>query len=382
MLGGFIVVSGENRITEHMKSSSKILKLLQYLIIHRRRFVSRGELLEIFCDGDRTGNPDSSLRMLVSRARATLANNGLSYVGQIILFKNGGYSWNNAVSCDVDAEEFEALCKMAALNVGDDERLELLMQAVKLYKGDFLPNSADEMWVIPLARWYSSMFLDCVRGALELLTKKERYAEAEELCVQALRIAPFDEELLGYHLRVLIAQGRNADALATYKRMEDMFYDTIGVRFSDNLRSLYSQIQHPVIEDNLQLETVLKSYLGEADVPGAFYCDFGVFAALYTIESRSVARSGREVYIVRIDTRHEPGAKNGGIMKQLGEAITASLRMGDLFTRASPSQYLLMLHYLTHEDCKNLISRILHALDSKYLPEIIGTSIKTVTPVI
>ena len=364
-----------------MKSSSKILKLLQYLIIHRHRFVSRGELLEIFCGGDRTGNPDSSLRMLVSRARATLANNGLPCAGEMILFKNGGYSWNNAVSCDVDAEEFEALCKKAALNVEDDERLELLMQAVRLYKGDFLPDSADEMWVIPLARWYGSMFVDCVRGALELLTKKRRYAEAEELCVKALRIAPFDEELLGYHLRVLIAQGRNADALATYKRIEDMFYDTIGVRFSDNLRSLYSQMQHPVIEDNLPLETVLKSYLGEADVPGAFYCDFSVFAALYTIESRSVARSGRDVYIVRIDTRHEPGAKGGGVMKQLGEAITASLRMGDLFTRASPSQYLLMLHSLTYEDCNSLISRIMHALDSKYLPEIIGTSIKAVTPV-
>jgi len=380
MLGGFTIVTGENRITERMKSSSKTLKLLQYLITYRHRFISRGELLEIFCDDSQTRNPGSSLRMLVSRIRTTLARNGFPCAEDVIVFKNGGYSWNNAVICDVDAEEFEAICKKSSSYIRGDEKLELLMQAARLYKGDFLPNSSDEMWVIPLAHWYRSMFLDCVHDALSMLTEKERYAEAEELCAKALRIDPFDEELISYHLRALLAQGRNADALDAYKSIENMFYDVLGIQFSENLRSLYSQIQRPAMEDSLPLEAVISSYLDGADIPGAYFCDFSVFTVLCKIESRSIARSRQSVYIVRIDTKHEPGAKSGGVMKQLGAAIAANLRMGDLFTRASPSQYMLMLRNLTFEDCESLIARIMHALDSKFLPDIIRTSIKAVMP--
>jgi len=66
-------------------------------------------------------------------------------------------------------------------------------------------------------------------------------------------------------------------------------------------------------------------------------------------------------------------------MKQLGMAIPGSLRKGDLFTRCSPNQYMLMLFSLTYEDCKTLISRIIHTLDSKYLPKIMGTHIKYIS---
>jgi len=68
-------------------------------------------------------------------------------------------------------------------------------------------------------------------------------------------------------------------------------------------------------------------------------------------------------------------------MKQLGMAIPGSLRKGDLFTRYSPSQYMLMLYSLTYEDCKMLINKIMHSLDSKNLAKIIGTHIRHLNPI-
>jgi hypothetical protein len=55
-------------------------------------------------------------------------------------------------------------------------------------------------------------------------------------------------------------------------------------------------------------------------------------------------------------------------MKQLAIAIPRSLRKGDMFTRATPSQYMLMLNNLTYEDCKSLIDRVMYSLETKYLP--------------
>jgi len=382
MLGGFVIDTGENSITEQVKRSSKIWKLLQYLIAHRHKSVPQEELIEVFCEGEQMGNPGSALRTMVYRARIVLASGGIPYAENMILSKNGGYSWNNAVQSEVDTEVFEALFKKAGMEINEDKRLELLLQVADLYRGDFLPNSAGDLWVMPLARWYRSMYLNCAHDALELLDKKGRSADAEALCVRALRVDQFDETLLGYHIRALLAQGKHSEALDAYNKMESMFYDILGVSFSDSLRALYSQIQSPSVREGIPLENVLGDWLEGADSPGAFYCDLSVFKTMYQIESRSVPRSGRTAYIVRFDTKHEPGVKGSAAMKQLGMAIPTNLRMGDLFTRSSPNQYMLMLHSLTYEDCKSLIDRIMYSLDARYLPRIIGTSIKPVIPIV
>jgi len=382
MLGGFVIICNEIRITEQARKSSKVWRLLQYLVANRYRAVSQEELLEIFCDEDMQGNPGSVLRTMVYRARGALENGGLECAGQLIIAKSGSYSWNNSIDCETDTEEFEELIKKAgAEDIDKESKLELLLQAAALYKGDFLPNTTGFLWVLPLVRWYRTMYLDCVHDALELLVEFGRSADAEELCTKALCIDPFDEQLIEHHLNALILQDKNAEALDVYNKMESMFYDDLGVNFSEKLRTIYERIQHPGASKDMSLDELIDDWIKDVDFPGAYYCDAGIFRILLQIEARSVPRSGRTAFVVRFDTKHEPKLRDGGIMKQLGMAIPGSLRMGDLFTRISPSQYMLMLHSLTYEDCKMLINRILRAVDTKHLPKLTGTSIRHVNQI-
>jgi len=380
MLGGFSIIFGETRISEQVKRSSKTWKLLQYLVAHRHKIVSQEELIETFCEDELSDNPGSALRTLVYRARNVLAKGGLSFADDLVVTKSGGYAWNDDLRCDVDAEEFEVLCKKAD-SAAEGDRLEMLLRAAALYKGDFLPNSTGELWVMPLARWYRSLYLGSVHNALELLLGIERFIEADELCSKAMLVDPFDEKLLEYHLRALLAQGKHTEALDEYKKMESMYYDELGVEFSEELRALYSQIKRPAITDGKSLESMMEEWLEGADFQGAYYCDLSEFKTLLRVESRSVPRSGRTAYVVRFDTKYEPGAKKGGVMGQLEKLIPVNLRMGDLFTRSSPNQYILLLHSLTYEDCKMLIDRIMYGLDSKYLSKIVGSSIKPIKPI-
>ena len=381
MLGGFAIIDGEKKVIEQEKRSSKTWKMLQYLVAHRHKVVTQEELVDVFCEDENTDSAGSALRTIVYRARNALSSAGLSCADNLILTKGGGYAWNNDIHCDVDVEELEGLYKKAGAIVDDDARLSQLLNATALYKGDFLPNSVGDLWVMPLSRWYRSIYISCTLDALELLDKYGKSAEAERLCSNALHVDPFEEKLIGYHLKALLAQGKNADALKEYKRVEAMFYDVLGVNFSDELRTLYTQIKRPDIDTITTLDSTLDAWLEGADFPGAYYCDLSEFKTVVQIESRSVPRSGRTAYIVQFDTKHEV-EKKSGVMKQLGMIIPVSLRMGDLFTRASPSQYLLMLHSLTYEDCKMLIDRIMHELDSKFLPKIVGTTIRPLTPMV
>ena len=382
MLGGFAIISNGNRITEQARKSSKVWRVLQYLVTNRYRSVSQEELLGVFCDEELQGNPGSVLRTMIYRARGALSAGGLECANELIIAKGGSYSWNNGIECVTDTEEFEELVKKAGIEgIDEEEQLGLLLQAAALYKGDFLPNSTSDLWVMPLVRWYRTMYLGCVHDALEILDKTGRSVEAEALCMKALGIDPFDEQLIEHHLKALISQDKREEALSIYKKMEAMFFDVLGVNFSDNLRALHSEIQHPDVKKETTLDELMEEWLEDADFPGAYYCDASIFKTLFQIESRSVPRSGRAAFIVRFDTEHEPKTKDGGIMKQLGMAIPGCLRMGDLFTRFSPSQYLIMLYSLTYEDCKMLVNRILRAVDSKHLPKLITTSIKHISPI-
>jgi tetratricopeptide (TPR) repeat protein len=225
------------------------------------------------------------------------------------------------------------------------------------------------------------MYISCVHKALKLLIESGRLNEAEELCAKALRIDPFDEKILEFRLRSLIALGKNAEAYDEYRSMETMFYEIMGVRFSEDLRKLHNQIIRPAVDEELSLEEILDEWLKGVDYPGAFYCDLSVFKTVYQIEARNAYRSGKSSFIVRIDTKQELGDKRLGVMKQLGMVIPGNLRRGDLFTRTSPNQYMLMLHNLTYENCKMLVDRILRSLDAKRLARISDTSIKPLIPI-
>ncbi|MCL2391260.1 MAG: winged helix-turn-helix domain-containing protein [Oscillospiraceae bacterium] len=380
MLGGFAIIDGTKRIIEQEKRSSKTWKMLQYLVTHRHKIVPQDELADVFCDDENMDSAGSALRTIVYRARTALSKAGLSCADSLIITKGGGYSWNNDIRCDVDIEEFETLQKSANPSISEEARLEILLRAGELYKGDFLPNSVGELWVMPLARWYRSMYISCCSEALTLLSKFGRNVEAEKLCGRALSVDPFDEKLIEHNLQAMMAQGRNADAFREYKRVEAMFFDVLGVNFSDNLRALYAQIQRPDSTIGTSLETLIDGWLKGSNFPGAYYCDLSEFKTIVQIESRSVPRSGRTAYVVMFETKHDADAKSVQAMKQLGEIIPSNLRMGDLFTRPSPSQYIVLLHSLTYEDCKMLVNRILHDLDSKYLPKIAGTTIKPLMP--
>jgi len=257
------------------------------------------------------------------------------------------------------------------------------MQALELYKGDFLPDSGGLMWVMPFVRYYRSVYVRCVYAALELLTELGRAAEAEMLCIKAMHIDSFDEHILEHYLRALLSQRKNAEALEEYQRFEGLFYDELGVKFSENLREVHNMIQRQNITEELSIDEMMNSWLDSIDFPGAYYCETGIFKILYQTEARSLSRSGKTVYILgfEVKLKNETDAKGRCVMQELSQSIAESLRKGDIFTRPSPSQYMIMLRSLTYENCVALSSKILSKLKTKKQEKNIKVTIRAIKPI-
>jgi DNA-binding SARP family transcriptional activator len=364
MLGAFELRIGNVVVNETMSRSNKMWALLAYLIIRRGRNVPQSELIDLLWPDDRSGNPVNALKTLLYRTRLQLSP-VLGDDTELILSRRGSYMWNPEIKCLVDVEEFEQLCREVD-GMSGEPRLDAYRQIVYLYRGDFLPKLSELIWVVTNSAHYHARYLSAIRNFADILVEKEFWSELNELCAKALEIDPFDEHLHSLLIVALLRQGNSAAALGHYETATDFLYRNLGVKPSENLRKLYIEImnENNLYDADTDMDTLLDNLRDAANDPGAFICDPGFFKLAYRLEARRAARNGSSVHIALLtfttsDNSPPPLRLLNASMGHLLEAIKIGLRKGDVASRYSGAQYVLMLPAANFEDGQLVVNRIL-----------------------
>ncbi|WP_312645603.1 BTAD domain-containing putative transcriptional regulator [Hydrogenoanaerobacterium sp.] len=389
MLGSFQLRCGDKIVEDSGSRARQLWNVLEYLIAFRNKDISHSELLETLWPNDETDNFANTLKSLIYRIRTTLNNSGIPLAKDMIVYKRGVYSWNNSLNTVVDCEVFEALVKQASnINLSSNERIELYLNAIQLYKGDFLPNSAYEAWVIPLSTYYHNLYIKCVRDAVALLKEFSRYDEIITICEAAIIIDPFEEPVHQSLIHAWVMLGNSQKALAHYEYVTQLFYRELGVKPSEHLRSAYRDIIKTVSHVETDIEIIKEDLREASQTTGAFYCEYEVFKNMYQLEARSTSRTGRTVFIalltVTTENQQTPDIKllNFG-MERLLETICNSLRRGDVIARFSATQYVLMLPSLTYENGQMVLKRIIKQFkkSNSHVPLVICSNLQPLDPV-
>ena len=94
------------------------------------------------------------------------------------------------------------------------------------------------------------------------------------------------------------------------------------------------------------------------------YCqDYKTFKSIYRFLERGLARSGQKACVILLTVVDGQGRsplpyEKEILMEQLGEDIGVTLRIGDVYTRYSSSQYLLLVIDTTEEKADRIVDRI------------------------
>ena len=187
------------------------------------------------------------------------------------------------------------------------------------------------------------MFLSRVNETYDLMVRMGLNKSAEYLREKDLHCNPFNEKIINY--------------------------------------SMGSVILDEEFKEETPLEAILSRWSEEASLPGAYYCGLTEFKTIYQHEARSLLRSGSSAYVISFETENEPDEENESIMQQLGNVISINLRMGDLYTCASPKHYIALLKNISHSNCEALVGRILNSMDTGIQPNITKATITPVIPV-
>ena len=132
-LFGRFEVSGQNEVLDEEKIRSEMVtKLLSYSFCHRKRHITIQELGDALWHDDGSDNPAGALKNLMYRLRTIMKKEwGRT---DFIVTGRGTYTWNPELHIEIDAEEFEKLCKDAPREENADDEIAALEEAVRLYR--------------------------------------------------------------------------------------------------------------------------------------------------------------------------------------------------------------------------------------------------------
>ena len=372
MLGQFTLRYGDRTISDSDDRSRRVWSLLAYVLYNHGRSFAQEELIHLYwSNGEKSADPGNALKSIFHRIRTALDKLQPGLGRLLIRRKAGRYFWNNVMPLSLDTEDFEAHFHAAEAAGDDDVRLAEYQAALALYAGDPLPRMTDEIWTIPIVAYYHSLYTRAAAGAIELLEKQERTAEAVALCRRAIHIEPYQEDLYEHLMRGLLRTGDMKGAMSVYEEMSELLFAHFGVMPSETLRTLYRQATRTVNDRTLTMDEVCSQLAEPAPHGGAMVCEYDFFKILYRAEARSIARNGHSANICLLSVSGKDGEMLARrsldpAMNNLQVLVQNNLRRGDVIARCSISQYIILLPQANYENSRIVADRLVSAFYRRY----------------
>jgi len=164
---------------------------------------------------------------------------------------------------------------------------------------------------------------------------------------------------------------QKSSALEYYHTISNKFYRDLGVKLSPSIRALYKDMTDSQKDIPANIDEIKCELTEGPSQFGAFYCDYEIFKHLYRLEARASERAGQSVFmcLFTVDCSGYKKYKEEVLidaMKKLHKVLISNLRKGDVVSRYSRSQFILMLPTITYENGEKLVNRLLNNYKKEY----------------
>lgn len=219
--------------------SHRARDLLIYLA-HMGQPVTKDQILSALWadDWEALDKADSQFHTTLYRLRSVLKNYGLPD-----LIKRSADVYTMAVPVETDLARFEALLKAAVNQESNSpEQMNLLEEAVRLYRGDYLEN-LDYDWAVPDRE---ALRLRCAEVQLRLVNCYLASQQYEKAIAGLILLVKKDELNEAYHCLLMEAyaqSGQRQAAQRQYTLLTEILQRELGVQPSPETKGLYQSLK-------------------------------------------------------------------------------------------------------------------------------------------
>ncbi|WP_147254577.1 AfsR/SARP family transcriptional regulator [Pseudonocardia hierapolitana] len=243
LLGGCRISVGERMVDT--ASSRRTRGLVAYLVVHRRAWIPRDVLMDIFWPHAAPAAARNSLHVALTRVRAALRAAG----GEALLERNFdtyGISRDADVRLDVDQVEAAGALARRAIAAGDAVRAEQAYGMIcQLYAGVFLADDLYVDWALPVRERLAREAIEAQRGLMHIYLRRGDCGAAAVLARAVLVVDPADEDVNRGLMACLASSGQRHLALEQYRRMARTLWRTYRIGPSAESAALYEAIRKP-----------------------------------------------------------------------------------------------------------------------------------------
>jgi SARP family transcriptional regulator, regulator of embCAB operon len=214
--------------------------LLGMLLLNAGRVVSVERLVDGVWGEDPPHTAVNSLQVLVSQLRRAFAFEG----GAAIVTRPPGYALEPGLA-QIDLVTFEALVSTAHQQIQDGrprEAADSFDQALRLWQGPPLEDLGSGGFAESARTYLEERRLGALEDYVQVLLDLGRLADLVRICTETLANNPLRESLWEKLMLALYRSGRQAEALAQYRRCRDLLLDELGVEPMPRLQQLEQQM--------------------------------------------------------------------------------------------------------------------------------------------
>jgi hypothetical protein len=232
------------------------------------------------------------------------------------------------------------------------------------YTKGFLPKYSSLLWVIKQSVIYERAAIHASEILFRQLKEEEDFFAFIPLFQKMCESCPYEESLHYHYIFSLQRVEKIGEAQFAYEQFSKLLFDELCVEPSPKMKELYQEILAIMQPSALPIDDVKKNVLNGDSMDGAFYCPQEVFVQLTHFSSRQSLRNGQSIMLMLCTLTEKDGdqPRNGErlryMVEQLRDAINEVCRLGDAYTRNSPSQFAVLLFGANNDNWEIVANRI------------------------
>ena len=245
-LGRFVLFRGTEEVSSREWQREKARSLFQLLIVNRKRYLHRDQILDALWPGLDSDAASSHFKVVFNAMLNVIEPGRPPRLNSFLINREGPlYGLNPLSGAWVDADEFESLVAKAGRLAPFDPQgaCDLYRSAISLYRGDFLQECLYEDWAIAERERLLAVYLRAAQSFAELLYGGHEIEDCIEVCEFILTRDLCWEEAYRLLMLCYLERGNRSMALRAYERCEAALGSEMGVNPSRDTAAVLERLR-------------------------------------------------------------------------------------------------------------------------------------------
>jgi LuxR family maltose regulon positive regulatory protein len=230
-----VKLDGKPVTTSSWVNQKRARELFFFLVAHPNKSLTKEEIgVTIW--------PESSSDQLRLQFRNTIYYIRYALGQDVILSNERRYAFNSDMDYSYDVQDFERKVGQAESSETPAQKIELLQEALQLYRGEFLPEG-EEMWVMTERQRLSQIYEHTLLTLAQLLMEKGEPKTALTHCQTVLAENHCMESAHRLAMQAYAALGNRSGIANQYEQCKQFLRDELGLEPSPETVKLYKLLR-------------------------------------------------------------------------------------------------------------------------------------------